>query len=300
MKRCGLCGEEKPEADFAMCSRRSRSDPRSVKRWRRGTCKPCERKRCDEWRSAHPDAVKTYRRRTQAKVQAARAIFATLPQQNVDVLRRVLAEAPSDLQGETEAAAYFRGYIAGAKRSGAESERFERLKDLAHRIAADFRREARTFVGYEDRLSFAYEGLLNFIRKRRPEGLDLIAERKLAAGAIRHAIMDALRREGEFGRSGVRNPSPEGFLGLGEDAEMPSSLVLATQNSQDAPGADFYDLLAGVSSGRSRAILEHLAKGETLKEAGAAFGVSESRASQLVREVREMNPGLERRLLEAV
>lgn len=218
----------------------------------------------------------------------------------VDILRRALVEHPPVLGSEAQMLAYFRGFVAGAQRSEHESERFERLKDLCHRIAAE-----RSLIGrrghadYEDNLSAAYEGLLVFLRGRRPFD-DVPQERKIAALAIRNAVIDQLRSSGDFNRSGGRRHTEAVLSQYTDEAGKPAYDEPA---SQERPGADFdflHDLGTLELPPRSQRILELLGAGYKLREVGEEVGLSEGRVCQIAKGVAKSHPELEKFLLERV
>lgn len=60
MKRCPSCGEEKPTDAYGM---------RSNGRWRRSSCKPCERVKVRQWHKANPERSKANQRRTDLRIK---------------------------------------------------------------------------------------------------------------------------------------------------------------------------------------------------------------------------------------
>ena len=287
MKKCSDCGVEKPLSDFPKTS---------GGRWLRGHCRPCGTKRVESWYKKNPERLKEHRKSTRASLRA-RTIPAKVDPKSADVVRRMLVDVPPELGTEAEAAAYFRGFVAGAKRTGYESERFEKLKDLCHRIASEMSKwgKAGHFQEYEDNLGVAYEGLLAFIRKRKTYDDDE-HERRTAAMAIRSAIMDYARMEGPIKRNASGTPRYEqALIAVDEDGEMVSPPASPDEPWRDGGLKDSLDKLD--LDPRSRAILEGLAGGETYREIGARFGLSESRTYQVAKEIRERHGG---RLLAAL
>jgi RNA polymerase sigma factor (sigma-70 family) len=227
-----------------------------------------------------------------------RATFRTfgygIPPERLDAMRKSLVQHPPELQTEQESLAYFRGFMAGAKRTQDESERFERLKDLCHRIASE-----RKFKLYEDGISVAYEGLLAFLRRRRafesPAG-----ERQAAAEAIRRAILDGLRAEGPRTRAGATRYTTDT---VSQHADSDGSTSYLDPASQDSAGDDFdflHDLGALELPPRSQRILELLGAGYKLREVGEAVGLTQSRVCQIVKDLARTHPELEKFLLERV
>ena len=208
-----------------------------------------------------------------------------------DILRRALVEHPPGLKSEKESVAYFRGFVAGAQRTERESERFLRLKDLCHRIAADYGQKF-----YEDNVSAAYEGLLNFLRKRR-RYTSLTEERKIAAVAIRHAIVDMTRVEGDFGRTGSRKNAG---LVVSQLVDHEGRATYSAPASQDRSG-EAIDWKDGLDSlrlpPRSQRILELLGTGYKLREVGEELGLTEGRVCQIAKGIGRDFPQLKKLLL---
>lgn len=213
---------------------------------------------------------------------------------DLDVLRRALVERPENLGSEAEAAAYFRGFIAGSRRRGEESERLERLQDLAHRIAAEQTVTSRgRFVGYETFLSHAYEALLSFVRNRSLVFTDEAHERRLAAKNIRWRMKEAWREESQERRTSGRNagkqrlPVPEGLLGIEPDLPGPTALLEARGGcpaEEDDLWREIRRRIAAHHDGDERLgeIVWMRSQGHTFREVGEHFGVSEARACQIV------------------
>lgn len=297
-KACTKCIEEKPLEHFPVI-RVKRKDG-SVWKGRRGECRACNTRRVKRWQKENPEAVRRHTRRQTLRSsigrKALKAVTDGVSPERLDALRRALSDSPPELVSETDTLAYFRGFVAGAKRSEKEGVRFERLKDLCHRIAAE-----KGVFGhlYEERLSAAYEGLLGFIRGRELLSFaSLEHERRAAAIRIRGALKDYARASGPMTPAGYqRSPIPEASLGLAEEMTGPSKLVAAPEASQDEPGEDFERILSCVTDERHRAVLTALAHGASLREAGAVIGVSDSMACHIAKRARELYPELEERLL---
>lgn len=276
-KECRSCRVVKPASEFW--------ERRQYRKIRLAyDCKDCGRAKAKRWREENRDKALARARRYHRELRA-RASLVKENTPNVDLLRRVLVEQPRDLASEDARAAYFRGFVAGAKRSGYESERFEKLKDLCHRIASEMSKwgKAGHFQSYEDNLGVAYEGLLHFIRKRKEYESDE-HERKTAAMAIRNAIRDYARLEGPIKRAG--NARYEQTIiptdGDGEPVVVQASPDELWRDDGLRDSLDQLDL-----DPRSRAILEGLAAGVTYRELGERFGITESRACQVAAEIRE-------------
>ncbi len=282
-KLCSRCNTVKPIEKFHR--RRGRSGE-----WgRTSDCAACRVKRCTELRKTpegaqkHRERVKEYRRRILLKSRGL--ILDRKDPALLDAVRRAMVEAPPSLDTEEKRVAYFIGFVAGAKRSGYESERFEKLKDLCHRIASEMSKwgKAGHFQSYEDNLGVAYEGLLAFIRKRKEYESDE-HERRTAAMAIRNAIRDYARLEGPIKRAG--NARYEQTIiptdGDGEPVVVQASPDELWRDDGLRDSLDQLDL-----DPRSRAILEGLAAGVTYRELGERFGITESRACQIGAQIRE-------------
>ncbi len=259
----------------------------------RRECRKCRSDDAKAWRENNKERARERARRYHKELRA-RASLVRENTPNVDVLRKALVEQPVGMQSEAELVAYFRGFVAGAKRESHESGRFERLKDLVHRIAAES--NTARGIGYEDAVSYGYEGLLVFLRKRVPSKNEE-HERRLAAQAIRWAITDAKREFGGLRRDGKqRFPMPESSF-VRPDESLP------TEGVQDRSG-DEPVLPEAVESieidPRDRRVLEGLVAGMTFDEAGALVGLTGSRVSQRLKDLGRQHPDLERVLLASV
>jgi hypothetical protein len=286
MKLCRRCGETKPLNLFHR---------RTLKSGNIGTtpdCAACRvalrtaQRKTPEGAIAHRERVREYRQRILSK---ARGLGVSGDATKVDAVRRAMAEHPPEIAGEAEMVAYFRGFVAGAKRSAEEGERFERLKDLVHRIAAEAKMQ-RGMI-YEDVLSAAYEGLLKFLRGSA-KATSLEHERNLAAKAIRWQILDCKRVDGPLTRRGGKNRHPlaESGLHLVEDHPRPSETLQARAEASYAlpEAVEAADIPA-----RTKRLLGALAEGCSFREAGEREGITESRACQIVRELGRKMPELE-------
>lgn len=225
--------------------------------------------------------------RLRAKAKASDLIQADPAQ--ADVLRRVLVEEPPKLDSEEATLAYFRGFVAGAKRSSEEGQRFERLKDLCHRIAADHGRH------YEERVSAAYEALLSFLRRSHWRTYESVeAERKEAAAAIRSGIIDRLRQTGERTRGGAIRYPRTTLTDLEKPDTHSDVLHPVSVDSRD----ELEDILKAVPemSEREREAVRWLARGFNLKEIGTGLGVTESAVCRMVQRIGEKHPELEQLL----
>lgn len=244
-----------------------------------------EQRKTPEGAQKHRDRVREYRRRILLKSRGL--VLDRDDPELLDAVRRAMVEAPPVLETEEQRVAYFIGYVAGAKRTGYESERFEKLKDLCHRIAAEMSKwgKAGHFQSYEDNLGVAYEGLLAFIRKRKKYENDE-HERRTAAMAIRSAIMDYARVEGPIKRDASGTPRYErALIPVDADGEIVSPPASPEEPWRDEGLKDSLDQID--LDPRSRAILEGLAAGVTYRELGDRFGITESRACGIMAEIRE-------------
>lgn len=285
-RRCSKCGEVKPISGF-----HRRVDRRPGRRpGFQSVCKPCSLSAAHAWNREHREK-RNAAKRAREKRQRLAAATTKASGAHLDVMRRALAEHPPELVTETESLAYFRGFIAGAKRSGEEGLRFERLKDLCHRIAA----EGKYVKHYEERLSAAYEALLSFIRKRRSFA-DVEQERKIAARAIRFGIIDWLRlEEGTRNRTGMVRRTGV-MLSDVEIADMKADALHPAVNDGTPAEIESIIEMSPRLSERERRVLRALALGKNLREVGEELGLTESRACQIVKEIREGHPELERML----
>ena len=222
------------------------------------------------------------------KLRALSKIGAGLPHWNVDILRRVLVEVPPELGTENERLAYFRGFMAGTKRNAEETARFERLKDLPHRIASE--RASLRGIGYEEAISAAYEGLLVFLRSKEVRTYEnLEHERACAAKKIRWCIQDYKKVEGPLKYSGFQR-----WIGGADptDSEGVSFLSELATAKPDEDGADLWaaveDRLREREDGGERLleILRAKLDGLPLKEIGKRWGLTESRVCQILKEER--------------
>ena len=287
MRKCPACGEEKPPDLWQFKMRNGVRVPKC--------CKACNVARMLKWKLANKDKYRALQKAHQRR-RARRAVLYrqtvelnyTASTTQLDAMRRAMAEHPPEVSGEAEMVAYFRGFVAGAKRSAEEGERFERLKDLVHRIAAETKMQRG--MAYEDVLSAAYEGLLKFLRS--PVKADSLEhERKMAAKAIRWHILDEKRSIGPFKKNGDRRYEvAEGGLPLAEGQPKPSETLQARAEASYAlPEAlESVDLPP-----RTKRILAALAEGCNFRESGEREGISESRVCQIVRDLRHEMPELE-------
>lgn len=283
-KVCPTCKEEKPLSEFI-----HQLKPNGSRR--PGYCKPCHSRRTIEWKKKNPAKYRAQANRWQRRRNARAALYREMIEgkrvaspEALDAARRALVEAQAAVTGEAEMVAYFRGFTAGAQRTQRESERFESLKDLIDRIAAEQARKIRA-LPYEDALSYAYEAALAYVRKKTPD--DQVHFRSKAAMAIRNGIIDGVRVTPSAltlssKRAIRRGEATQWGRQLGEEAE-------ALRANEEQPKELAWDALLSVKKlrPRERTMLEMLAKGHTFLEVGEALGVTESRACQLARGIRE-------------
>lgn len=290
-KACTRCREVKPLERF------HRRTFKSGTKGYTSECKVCRvalrqaLSRTERGRENNRRNAKKYYGKLRQWREASKLMIGRAPE-GVDVLRRAIVDRPPEIRSEEGMAAYFRGFVAGAKRSAHESARFESLKDLIHRIAAEQSRKVHALL-YEDALSYAYAAALNYLRKATPE--DEAHFRKKAAVAIRNGIVDGVREHptrmiiGKRRHLFSRRRQPVKF-GNQFAVDDDGSTIEKHLASQDAPGDEIApDLLSSVEGlkPRERVILEWLAQGLTQKEVGERLGLTETRICQIVRRVRE-------------
>lgn len=211
-----------------------------------------------------------------------------------DRLRRVLLEQPPEISSEGEMLAYCRGFLSGAQRSAEESKRFAALKDLVHRIAAEMARRLYR-LRFEDAVSYGYEAALRFLRNGKiPE--DHIHFRKRAAVAIRNGIKDCLRgtptvpvigparaltRRGCTGKALYGHQFAVSPKGESADLEVPARTSERTEVDPDR-----LNRVVGLKP-LDRLILELYSAGYTCLEIGNRVGLTESRISQRMTNMRK-------------
>lgn len=259
------------------------------KPWRRGFCRLCARGYMNAWRSSNVERVQrhrkdTYERRRDAH-RAMRKIGADPAA--LDAVRRALVERPPVIEDDSAAVAYFRGFLAGAGRAQSEAQDVEELKDLVFRIAAEEDSRMRSWLperrlSYEDMVSIGYEALLECLRKKRKD-------RGLVATAIRRRFQDEARER--FGRGGHGTEKKRDTLGRSnyDDEEGETRLRHLSDTTRDEAEDNEYveSLLGRLSDPRTREIVRRRADGETFREIGETFGITESRACQLFGIARE-------------
>jgi len=151
-----------------------------------------------------------------------------------------------------------------------EDERFDRLKDLCHRIASEGKLSHHLI---EERVSAAYGGLLAFLRRGGAYN-DKQRERSAAASAIRFALSDFARAEGPLKRNGtVRYTSPVG----GSYIDVESNACVADDSLEELESL----ILAASRRGHVHAKLAQIARmrvdGYLFHEIGSAISLTESR-----------------------
>lgn len=275
-KACSDCGVVKPAGEFY--ARKHYGYLVLM-----GPCKLCSRKASREWVSNNAEKARARRRKYYAKGRAALRIIGSVDNnQDLDIIRKAAVQAPPPLLLESERLAYFRGFIAGSRRAGYESDRFERLKDLAHRIASEKR--IQRGISYEEAISFAYQGLLDFIRKK-PDA-DPEKDRALAAQHIRYRIIEYKRSDGPYRRNGEARCI--GTPGMESDDDRDGPITRASV--VDEQRADHSDLEASILEAieangvdtRLGEVLKMRAKGFSFRECGERFGTSETWAYYLI------------------
>lgn len=288
-KACTRCGVVKPLEEF---HRRTFSSGRPG---RTSECKPCRIalrqaiSRTERGKEKNRQNAKKYYAKLRGWREASRLMVGRSPE-GVDVLRRAMVERPPEIGSEDGMLAYFRGFLAGAKRTADESARFDSLKDLLHRIAAEQAKKVHGLL-YEDALSYAYAAALNYLRKVTPE--DEVHFRRKAAVAIRNGVLDGVRKNPTRMIVGARTHLRHGkAVGWGHQfaADEDGSSHEARLATQDAPRDEIApDALSGIDGlkPRERVILGWLAQGYTQAEVGEKLGLTEARVCQIVRAVRE-------------
>lgn len=264
-KKCSRCGETKPSSQFHARIQ--------YRKWKLlDACKVCCNVRRKEWAAKNRNRVRVRSRLYYTRLRIAlEKVRGAAPD---DYIRKLMAYAPSKAETEGEMLAYFKGYLAGAKRTGAEDSRFSKLQDLCHRIASEVKQKSH--IGYEEALSAAYEGLLGFIRKDKTWENDE-HERAAAAQAIRWAITDYKRLHGDIGRTGkVRNTSITFSQIEQEDNPIANGI-----SSSDALPSDLGSALDALDlKPVDREITTLVSQGWKLKEIGDKLGITESRVGQ--------------------
>lgn len=275
-------------------------------------CRECDNLRANEVRRRDPVRLATERRIDRERRRDMRRVAELamgvaahpgehLSQEQKDKLRRTLLASPPRLLTEETMLAYYRGFLAGATRTEDESRRFESLKDLIHRIAAEQARKIHGLL-YEDALSYAYTSALAYLRKKiTPEDEEHF--RKKAAMAIRNGIIDGVRETPSVLVLGPKLALRKGAVvgwgqqfGVDEDGASFESSVRAREEAEVALDPALLARVHGLKP-REKLILEMIAKGHTFKEAGEACGITESRVVQIVKALRER---CGERLLEAL
>ena len=273
VKVCSRCRTEKPTSEFHF--RRSYNRIHPVDK-----CKPCAREARREWAQRNKERNRA-RARTYYKKRTT-AYVAMKGGAGDDFTRKLLASMPVALATEGEMAAYFHGFMAGIRRDGAESKSFERLKDLCHRIAAEVGQMRG--IGYEDALSAAYEGLLVFLRRGKVWESDG-HERRAAAQAIRCAITDYKRANGDVGRTGkVRNAQ----FTFSEIEQEDNPIAPGIASGADAQPWDLGEALGDLDlDPKDQEIMRLIAQGWKFKDVGEKLGITESRVGQRLKRLRE-------------
>ncbi len=276
LRLCRVCKVEKPIEDFPVVN---------ASKWRSRKCRRCTCEYIKAWKRKNPEKNKALIRKEGERIKAARALLMASkggPAQ-MDALRRALVEKPPALESEGERLAYFRGLMAGVKRNAEETERFERLKDLPHRIASE--RASQRGIGYEEAISAAYEGLLVFMRRKASGFASEEVERKVAAVSIRNAIVDYKRSEGPVDRRmNLRYIGGQAPVGEEGESLLPSLAEHEDRDSGSDLWAKIQERLAGRrdKGARLEEILHWRIQGLTQKECGERLGISESRVNQIL------------------
>lgn len=274
LKRCSRCREEKPVTAFHR--RRHRNG-------RVGPTSDCAACRC----AARSALSKTPRGRENNRKNASRHYYrlraraqmaGKLSPAEVDAIRKAMIEAPKAIDDDEAAAAYYRGFLAGAGRAQSEAAEVEEMKDLVFRIAQELNQRflgARQRLTYEDMVSHGYEALLECLRKKR-------RERPLVASAIRRRIVDATRER--FGRRWEKPGEATGMHGEEEGVDRIANIA-----DERPEGLELLeDVFAALPDERTREIVRRRAAGESLREIGDSLGIHESRVCQLFGEAKPL------------
>ncbi len=232
------------------------------------------------------------------KARAKRRITRHLSADQMDAMRRALIDEPPAIASEDGLLAYYRGFVAGAKRSQEESERFGRYQDIAFRVAAELDRKTRRWdpsnrLTYEDMVSVGYEAVLEILRKAKDP------ERSMVAQTIRGRIIDEARRR--FGSASRAGGPARLVTGALEGEDGPTGLLegLAAQGSLEVDQRVLWERVQGLLEGapvdgRLGLVLRGRLDGKKLWEIGEELGLTESRVSQILKEAR---PWLEEHVL---
>lgn len=296
LRRCRVCGEERPAT-------RDHFRTYAGKRALGTMCRACDVKRAAQWRAKNPEKTAEHRRARQRvlreRSRALKALEGKASPDEIDTLRRALAENPPGLTSEGERLAYFRGFLAACKRSKDEESRLLAFQDLVFRIASELAAKRRHWqeterFSYEEMVSIGYEAVLEVVRKKRePSRADV-------AGAIRYRIVDAARSE--FGHR-TKNPEKREFkrrlrrgqkvLVASDGEETPLVETLGDVDPEPHDGEALW--LAIQKKARARFgpqsrfldILHMRIKGHTFAEIGTVLELTESRVCQIFANERE-------------
>lgn len=291
LRRCRACGEEKPKTEEHF---RRYKGKRAL-----GTmCRACDVRRAAQWRAKNPAKTTEHRRARQRvlreRSRALQAIQGKATSDDVDALRRALAENPPEIASEGERLAYFRGFLAACKRSKDEESKLLAFQDLVFRIASELAAKRKGWAetdrfSYEEMVSWGYEAVLEVVRKKgKPSRADV-------AGAIRHRIADAARAQ--FGRLGTPRRDALKLLrasqggALGEDGEEARAIDDCGASDPEIDDG-VWDVVRARAScpgvdPRLAEMLELRAEGMTFAKIGERFGITESRACQVFAEHRD-------------
>lgn len=208
------------------------------------------------------------------------------PPEEIDAARKAMAEDPPGITTEGEHLAYYRGFLAGSRRTRDESERFQKYQDIAFRVAAELDAKWRGLsadrrLSYEDLVSIGYEAVLEVLRKKTEP------PRAVVAQAIRRRIVDNIREvAGKQGQKIIRTMSAV----MGDEGEAELAVLMPAAVDPDASRNDLWgEIEARCESApdpRLELILKGRSEGRTLAELGVTLGVSEARVCQLVTENR--------------
>ncbi len=265
-------------------------------------CKPCanENRRAYSRTEAGKACNLRNTRRWHARVKSAGDLWRAVRSDpdRIDALRKALVAAPPTLAGEDALLAYWRGYLAGARRGEEESERFRRYQDIAYRVAAELDAKQRRIdptnrLSYEDMVSVGYEAALEVLRRQKEPARAVVAQ------AIRRRIVDEVRRRfGATSRAGGKVRLITGAL-EGEDGPTRILESLEARGEAEEVG-DLWERVQGLvamASGideRLETILQGRMEGKTLLEISREIGLTESRVCQILKEAR---PWLEEHVL---
>ena len=248
-------------------------------------CRECKHAAQKEYRKSEPY--------TQVKARTMR--YKARLRSDIDSLRKVWATSPVKLASEGERLAYAQGFLSGRAVQEQESERVKESRDLVFRIASELHK-GRPDVTFEDMVGYGYEGMLNGIRSYRTDRNTSF--RTHVANKIRWGINDQLRRRGTSWKINARGKDWIG-VSLGTSRQDDGSLVNPVDSGdlvpvEDAPVDDVtqakLEEIEKLLSPRHAEIVRLRLEGHLNSEIGTKLGVTSSRITQLLGEIRQALP----------